>query len=184
MAIDREVLNAADLRTVPAVDDGITRLESDILGRAKVFCVCATARDYHVGVADSRELLRRNEQLFAREENPENANQVVFVPKSPLADAADLQRAKERAKEDLGRVFDLLQRAYPSYERGVSLHKQPTVLATFTDAFRRLRRLGILPATTQNALFNHQGMTLLMEACFAMEGDFVRYLRDPACLAE
>jgi hypothetical protein len=181
--LEPETLNAADLQTLPPVDNGLQQLMQDIASRRKIFCLCATARDYHVGVADTLAILERNSDAY-REVAEDETRQRIFVPVEPQVSPGDIDHAVVEAKADVERAYGILSRAYKDYDRRTRLLNQKAIHDRFTMAFRRLREYGILPGTTQNALFNHQGMTLLMETCFRTDRDLVRYLQDPDCLVD
>ena len=176
-------IHVGDLRTIPArYERGIGDLEQHIQLRDRVFCVCATARDYHVGVADTKQLIDRSRVHYERHPLNESPEGWVYVPASPTSPSDEINTLIERARDDLLRVYDTLSTAYPAYVTGTPLREQSSVQPTFARAFRRLREQGVISATTQNALFNHQGITLLMEMCFTDRADFIRYLSDPECL--
>ena len=162
--------------------DGLARLKSDIRERKKPFCICRTAAEYHVGANDAMDTFERatdRDGLLERREaaHPEDR---VYSPRLPLRDRDLLAREEEELSEDVQRIYSLLHRAFPHYVVGRRLKQQEgEIHERFMAAFDKLCRYWILPVTTGNAAFNHQGMTLLMHRCFDSSATLVSYLQDP-----
>ena len=86
-------------------------------------------------------------------------------------------------REEVERVHYTLGKVDPSYKPRKGLREQDESFRTrFVWGFRQLRKVGILPSTTGNSTFNHQGMLLLMEQCFTGDDLLVQYLKDPSRL--
>jgi hypothetical protein len=176
----------SDLSPVPPVLHGLHTLKDDIKTGARVWCICAVGRDYHVGAKDAEDTLGRwvERGLLDRREadRPEDR---IFVPRhpSPLL-GPRLKEAEEECKAEVERAYAILREAYPEYDPNDErlIQQGSEIHDTFLEAFRMLRLASLLPPTTDSSAFNHQGMVLIMEPCFRSRQTFVTYLRKPTLL--
>lgn len=178
-------IDTRELYPLPSIDRGIFRLKRAIYdGPQAVFCICAAARDFHVGAKDAEDIFSRAVNRSALQEVGEKGrSETLYVAVRSGTERAPSGAAQDEARDHIERAYATLEAAYPSYRRGLHLLEQgDEIYAMFIEAFRRLVDLGILPLTAGNAQFSHQGMVLLMERCFPTNELLVRYLQNPKVL--
>ncbi len=180
-------IERAELRVIPPVEGGLALLKADIRSGEHVFCTCVTAPAYHLGVKDSEETFERAMdrgllKIVRESAAPEERIYVPVTPSSTLRPV--LAHAERKCRAHVQRAHIVLRDAYPDYEpakprladQGRDIHDR------FVDAFVRLQHANILPVTTGNSAFNHQGMVLIMEQAFRRRDRLIDYLRNPELL--
>ncbi len=182
----RKQIIAADLQIVAPVVFGVLRLKTNIREAKQVFCVCAVGRDYHLGAWDASETLRRAERrgFLVRTGSPTNLEEdVLYAPADPSQEYRDqMNRDLDFSHKEILRIHRLFQGVYGLEKRIERLEHLGESHDTFLEAFVRLLEFGWLPRPLGNAALNHQGMMLIMEQCFTIEGQLVDFLRQPSLL--
>ena len=171
-----------DMHAVSPIPNGIERLKAAIL-TGGVFSSPLVARDYHVGAWDSVVMLNRAaERQLLRLDGEAWGSTALFLPSrsSQQWGAREVAELVAVTRAAISGVYHLLERAYPTYQRGRRLREQSRgIHDNLLRAFSTLLRAGVLPLTTGCSGYNHEGMVLLMGECFVEESVFVEFLRAP-----
>ena len=179
-----EIKNLID---IPAIENGLDLLKSDIENMESAFCICMTAREYQVGAADAMETLERATgkngrkkclEKIVKHEQRDDTIYLSITENKLIKEKIDL--IGDFYEDEIERVYKTLKQIHKSYGPGKRLASQSSDFRlTYITAFQKLRLSGLLPPTTGNSAYNHQGMFLLMESCFKSYDDFISYLKNP-----
>ncbi len=174
---------ASDLNRVDPVYNGLDLFWQAISSKESVFCVCTAARDFHVGWKDALEVLTRashRDGTHVIKKTDDNEEKTLFIPKDIKNHRRFTLKVQELYKNTLDDVYLLFHSFNPHYVRGMRLSDLPGgPHRRFIFGFQKLRHTGILPSTTGNSVFNHQGMMLLMRRCFPTDDMLLNYIADP-----
>ena len=178
---------ASDLNRVDPVYNGLDLFWQAISSKESVFCVCTAARDFHVGWKDALEVLTRashRDGTHVIKKTDDNEEETLFIPKDIKNHRRFTLTAQENyIKKTLDDVYLLFHSFNPHYVRGMRLSDLPGgPHRRFIFGFQKLRHTGILPSTTGDSVFNHQGMMLLMRRCFPTDDMLLNYIADPHSL--